>query len=153
MYKSILVPVDGSRTAERGLAEAIALARLCGAGLTLVHVLDQFIYAPGYSSEMLDIVREVGEKVLKEAAAQVQAAGLPVHTVLLETRNARIADLLIDQITASGADLVVMGTHGRRGISRLVMGSDAEQLLRLSPVPVLLLRGAEEIAAATVATT
>jgi len=62
---------------------------------------------------------------------------------MIETFGARVADLIVDETVAAKADLIVIGTHGRRGVGRLLLGSDAEQILRLAPVPVLLVRGSE----------
>jgi len=150
MYMTILVPVDGSATANAGLAEAIRLGRLTGATLRLLHVADLRPYASGYDAsigytgDLIERVRESGLAVLKEAEAQVRAAGLAVQTQLIETFSARASDLIVDQANTCGAELVVIGTHGRRGIQRLMLGSDAEQVLRQSPVPVLLVRGRPE---------
>ena len=149
MYSRILVPVDGSATSARGLAEAIALARLTGAQLRLVHVVDEISFsmaADGFSgmgSEMLSLLREGGAKVLADARALVEAAGLAVDTVLKDSFQGRVCDLVVAEAQAWPADLIVIGTHGRRGAGRLFMGSDAEQVLRLASVPVLLVRKPE----------
>jgi len=150
MYQRILVPVDGSETAAAGLAEAIRLGRLTVATLRLVHVVDLRPYAGGYDTsigytgDVIEVMRESGQAILKAAGTQVQAAGLTLESQLLETFSARACDLIVDEATACGADLIVIGTHGRRGVSRLVLGSDAEQVLRQSPVPVLLVRNKPE---------
>jgi len=147
MYQRILVPVDGSATSEAGLAEAIRLGKLTGATLRLVHVVDLMPYAGGYDvvnvyyTDLTPYLREGAQKILQAAQKQVEAAGLKPETQLLETFSGRVSDLLLDEVKSCGADLVVIGTHGRRGISRLMLGSDAEQVLRQSPVPVLLVRG------------
>jgi nucleotide-binding universal stress UspA family protein len=153
MYQRILVPIDGSATAEAGLDEAIKIGKLSGATLRLIHVLDQMLYTggydfiPSYSSEVIPLMRKEGLKTLQSARAKVEAAGLKVETQLLETFAARVPDLILDDAKACGADLLVIGTHGRRGMSRLVLGSAAEQVVRQSPVPVLLVRGQSEPAA------
>jgi nucleotide-binding universal stress UspA family protein len=79
--------------------------------------------------------------------ARVVAAGVPVDTLLLECFATRTSEIVIAQAQAWKADLIVLGTHGRRGIGRLLVGSDAEQIVRGASVPVLLTR-AEEVAAA-----
>jgi len=94
------------------------------------------------------LMREEGERVLAHARAQVEAAGLAVETKLFETQSIRLAELVRNEARAWQAELVVIGTHGRRGMSRLLLGSDAEQVLRLSDTPVLLVRGQDEPAAA-----
>jgi len=146
MYQRILVPIDGSATAARGLAEAIALGRLTGARLQLVHVIDElsFALAAGegltFSGDLLGLLRESGAAILAGAQASVRAAGLEVETVLKDGVAGRVADLVLDQAKAWGAELLVLGTHGRRGIGRLFMGSDAESIVRQAPMPVLLVR-------------
>ena len=146
MYQKVLVPVDGSATSELGLQEAMKLARLTGASVRLLHVVDVLSLAiagagtAGVAGDMLAAVRESGRTILRRAEASVQAAQLTVDTVLHENTSGRVAEIIADEVTSWGADLVVLGTHGRRGVGRLILGSDAEQVLRLSPVPVLLVR-------------
>jgi len=150
MYQRILVPIDGSPTAERGLAEAIKLGRLTGAQLRLIHVVDELSFALSasqgmtvtMSGDMLDILREAGTEILAQGAASVRAAGLQVDTVLKDSFAGRVSDLVINEAGAWPADLIVLGTHGRRGVGRLFLGSDAETIVRSAPVPVLLLRAA-----------
>lgn len=145
MYQRILVPVDGSATATRGLDEAMRLARLTGASLRLVHVVDELAVAlssaqGAYVGDLYTRLREGGEAVLKEAQARVEAAGLRAETVLHDTFQGRICDLVVQEAQQWPADVIVIGTHGRRGVGRVMMGSDAEQILRAAPVPVLLVR-------------
>lgn len=146
MYQRILVPVDGSACARRGLSEAIALARLTGARIRLVHVIDEPLVAIGsevgatVSADLLKTVREAAQRVLADATETVKLAGIPVDDQLLDSFDGRLCDLVIAAARSWSADLVVIGTHGRRGVGRLLLGSDAEQILRLSPVPVLLVR-------------
>lgn len=153
MYKRILVPVDGSATAARGLQEAIKLAKLTGAKLRLMHVVDQISFALGMESaamvtgDMMQSLREGGVALLKKTAARVEKAGVGVDTVLCDGLAGRVCDHVIEQAAAWKADLIVLGTHGRRGFSRLLMGSDAELIVRLATVPVLLVRPKDEAAA------
>lgn len=146
MYERILVPVDGSPTSTRGLDEAIRLARLTHAHLRLVHVVDELPIAlsadafAANAAELIEVLRQGGETVLREARAKVEAAGVPVDTVLTDTFRGRVCDQVVDQAKAWPAQLIVLGTHGRRGAGRVLMGSDAEQILRHAPVPVLLVR-------------
>jgi len=147
-YKRILVPVDGSRTSKAGLREAIALAKGSGASLLLVHVVDQhYIGLMGLDSaaglsEMMESLKRSGRGILKNAQATADRAGVKASAVLLETLTGPAADLIVRQAKKSGADLIVLGTHGRRGVRRLLMGSDAEQVVRNAPVPVMLVRSA-----------
>jgi len=146
MYGRILVPVDGSACAAQALAQAIALARLTQGRIRLVHVIDEPMVAIGVdaalgaSGDLVSIVREAAQRVVADARATVMAAGIPVDDVMLDTFDGRVCDLVAAAAGQWPADLLVIGTHGRRGVDRFLLGSDAEQILRLSPVPVLLVR-------------
>ncbi|CAN5910303.1 universal stress protein [soil metagenome] len=157
MYQKILVPIDGSATSARGLEEAIRLAKLTGGRIRLIHVTDEL--SAGFamecyagSGDWLTTVRENGTKLLEVATATVEAAGVPVDSVLLDGLAATVQLLVTTQATSWGADLIVLGTHGRRGVGRAFLGSSAEQVLRCSPVPVLLVR-AQDIAEVAVKAT
>lgn len=145
MYKRILVPVDGSPTSIRGLDEAIGLARQSGGTIRLVHVLDRIIFAGGetHTGDVFGMLREVGEQVLQKMKEHAAAAGMEVSTYLSEVQPGRVCDVVAEQAKAFNADLIVVGTHGRHGVSRLFVGSDAEQIVRVAPVPVLLVRAPE----------
>jgi nucleotide-binding universal stress UspA family protein len=94
-------------------------------------------------ASLYDALREGGEQILAEARATVAKAGVAVEVVQLDTLSGRVSDLVIDHARTWRADLIVIGTHGRRGVGRLLLGSDAEQILRSAPVPVLLVRASE----------
>ena len=149
MYQRILVPVDGSATSRKGLEEALKLATLTGGRLRLLHVVDELSAAMGMSSygavstDIFQLLKEGGEQVLAKAKAEVESCNVVVDTVLIEGFAGRLSDHVADQVRLWGAELVVLGSHGRRGIGRLVMGSDAEQIIRTSPIPVLVVRVAE----------
>lgn len=146
MYRRILVPVDGSPTAVHGLAEAIKLGQLTGARLRLIHVIDALSFGlsagegMGYTGDILDVLRKAAVDLLSRAETQVRASGLAVDSVLNENFAGRVCDLIVAEADSWGADIIVLGTHGRRGIGRLFMGSDAENIVRSSSIPVLLLR-------------
>jgi nucleotide-binding universal stress UspA family protein len=146
MSKRILVPIDGSRTSNRGLAEAIKMARSQKARLCLLHVVDERAVALSpeaggvYLDRLLNVMRESGKKILASAADSARQRGVKASTVLVENVTRTVADIVVAQARKFGADLIVIGTHGRRGVSRLVMGSDAENVVRTAPVPVLLVR-------------
>jgi nucleotide-binding universal stress UspA family protein len=145
MYHRIMVPLDGSATAERGLREAIGLAAEHKARLYLLHVVDDFPMLLEISSvasyqEMLNDLRQYGEGVLARARHAAEDAGVPAESLLREVRQQRIAEVIVEEARKASCDLIVMGTHGRRGFSRLTMGSEAELLVRISPLPVLLMR-------------
>jgi len=149
MYKRILVPVDGSPTSELGLAEAIKLAQLTGAQLTLLHVVDEAAVAllpeaAASASNVFDVMRATGGEILGKAKLDAQKAGVSAEPVLLDTASGRVSELVVEQASKHRADLIVMGTHGRRGVGRMLLGSDAEQVLRNAPVPVLLVRARED---------
>jgi nucleotide-binding universal stress UspA family protein len=147
MYEKILVPVDGSPTSSLGLHEAIKLATLIGAKVKLLHVIDETSFMTsleggiGVTAEVLIAIKLAGAQVLKDAAKQLEIAGVKVETELIESYFGRVSDLVLDQAREWGANLIVIGTHGRRGVKRMLLGSDAEQILRLATVPVLLVRG------------
>lgn len=146
MYQRILVPVDGSPTSDAGLAEAISLAQLTGGRIRLLHVVDDLPFAmaaegdAAMSSDVLAVMNEAGEAVLKRALERVRGTPVAVETVLVPHPGGRLADRVLQQASEWPADLVVLGTHGRRGVGRVLMGSDAEQVARTAPVPVLLVR-------------
>lgn len=148
MYKRILVPVDGSPTATQGLREAIKLAGDQGAAILLLHVVDEWRVAAGdIAAVNLDAgskaLREAGAELLQKAAAQVREAGLEVETALVEELGTPVGECIVRRAREWPADLIVCGTHGRRGMSRLLLGSSAEYIVRHATVPVLLVRVAE----------
>jgi nucleotide-binding universal stress UspA family protein len=146
MYSRILVPVDGSNAAAAGLQEAIRLAKNQSAQLCLLHIVDElvldFSYGSGlYAGTVVETLREGGKKILADAQALARSGGVNCETVLIETIGGPAAVSIVEQVKQWRADLIVMGTHGRRGLRRLALGSDAEAVIRTSPVPVLLVRG------------
>jgi nucleotide-binding universal stress UspA family protein len=145
MYAKILVPVDGSATSARGLKEAVALARVVKAKLRLIHVVNELIIAPAYaagmqSGQVIDSMRAHGKTVLQDAEKLVRAAGLDVDSTMIESVGGPAGDIIVEQAAKWGAELIVLGTHGRRGLRRVVLGSDAEHVVRHAAVPVLLVR-------------
>lgn len=149
MYRKILVAVDGSATSLRGLDEAIKVAKATGGHLMLVHVVNELLVGPEYVpavyyEPVIVALRDSGAKTLEQAVAVVRHAQVPCEHKLLETIGGRTADAIVREAKEWSADLIVMGTHGRRGFKRLAMGSDAEMVLRLSLVPVLLVRDQPE---------
>jgi len=146
MFKQILVPVDGSRTSGLGLDKAIRLAKDQGATLCLVHVVDESVITQGFEGgaavidQLLASLRAAGRQIIARAEAKARRQGVRVKTALVENVLRSVADVIVGQAKKWRADLIVIGTHGRRGVSRLVMGSDAEGVVRTAPVPVLLVR-------------
>lgn len=151
MYLRILVPLDGSAPSERGLREAIRLAADQKATLFLLHVLDDYpVLTEGSSSRSYQAtvtrLRRHGSELLAKANDATDQAGIQAKTVLRDVTPATVADAIVEEAGKLGCDLIVMGTHGRRGVSRLTMGSEAELVVRTSPVPVLLVRREAEAA-------
>ena len=149
MYQHILVPVDGSPEASHGLREAINLAQSLNATLKLVHIIDPMVayiamnaLGGGNAARPPAALREAGKTILEQALALATAGGIKVEPELFECTAPTVADLIVEQARRWPADMIVMGTHGRRGLTRLLMGSDAEMVLRNSPVPVLMVRSA-----------
>lgn len=145
MYSRILVPIDGSSCSLKGLTEAVKLAGLLKARLKLVHVVNELISEPAlapseYHDRLIETLREGGKATLAQSQSVAEGEGAQVETELLETMGGRASDCIVAAAKKWGADLIVMGTHGRRGMSRLSMGSDAELVVRSTPVPVLLVR-------------
>lgn len=150
MFRRILVPIDGSPTSRRGLDEAIALARDQTARICLLHVLDERVvtqsfdatmYVPAnYVDDFLKALRNQGKRLLARSEAKVRKARIKMDTVLVETLGGGVAYTILAQAKKWKADVIVLGTHGRRGVSRLVLGSDAEGVVSGARVPVLLVR-------------
>ncbi len=146
MYAHILVPVDGSATSERGLDEAIALATRLGATLHLINVVDAHrligevsVYSP--PEQLLEDWREAGERLVAACVDRARAKGVAADGVVRLDPKQRVHEMILTQARDCHAELIVMGTHGRRGLHRLTMGSDAELVVRDCGIPVLLVRG------------
>ena len=149
MYKKILVPVDGSPTSNAGLAEALRLAKEAGAALRIFHLVDELVAmssvdgAGVYAGDLIEMLKQDGRRIVEKAAAMARRKGVQAESVMQEGLGGSAADAIVKQARKWHADLIVLGTHGRRGVKRLVMGSDAEQVIRMTPVPVLLVRSKE----------
>ena len=145
MYRKILVPIDGSPTAQRGLQEALSLAQATRATLLLLHVIDtmpvplEMVTATTWEN-VAEGLRKHGEAILERARRSAAELGVAAETKLAEVGAERVADTIVAQAREAGCDLVVMGTHGRRGFSHVVLGSDAERVVRRCSMPVLLVR-------------
>ena len=151
MYKRILVPVDGSLTSKVGLEHAAGLAKPLGATIRLINVVDELSVVPAVDAAALVALptliaglKEAGQKVLEESARVAASQGVQAQAVLLESHGAQVSHVIVEDAKKWGADLICMGTHGRRGLNRLLLGSDAERVLRVATVPVLLVRGRDD---------
>jgi nucleotide-binding universal stress UspA family protein len=144
MYQRIMVAVDGSDTAQRGLQEAIKLAKDQKARLAIVHVIDIVVVsgAEDFSETYIDSMRDYARNTLEQARQAAQAAGVEteVQSPEIFTSGFHVADKIAQLAGDWKADLLVVGTHGRRGVNRLLLGSVAERVVRVAPCPLLLIR-------------
>lgn len=146
MYRKILLAVDGSLSSDLALIEASTLAKAMDSDVMVVFVADDsdVMFDVGYFDpvELRQAIVRFGQDALASAARRLSADGVRHATRLIEKPVApgRIAATIVSEADAGNADLIVLGTHGRRGIRRMVMGSVAEGVLRLSRKPVLLIR-------------
>lgn len=145
--RRILVPVDGSATSNKAMAAAADVARNKGARVRLLYFVEPLAVAVSLDStgEYLQVARDAGQRVLDEALAVVRSSGVEADSRLLELPGARLGEAVADASREWDADLIVVGTHGRRGIGRVLLGSGAEQIIRLAPTPVLVIRAEPEL--------
>lgn len=147
MYKRILVAVDGSDTSQLALREAVKLTKELKAQLRIVLVVEEMTIA--WDAEFVDYheIRKAvvhhGKEALKKAKLAAHEAGVEAETKLVELKDPgqRITDMIAQEADSWPADLIVIGTHGRRGFNHLLMGSVAEGVVRIATKPVLLIRG------------
>ncbi|MBK6293052.1 MAG: universal stress protein [Rhodoferax sp.] len=144
MFKHILVPVDGSPTAALAVDKAIGLARAFGSQVTVVFVIDPYPFAGvgtdfSYGqTEYLSAATAEANAAVKSARQAFEAAGVPVATSVVEAHAAWRG--VVDAATSAQADLIVMGSHGRSGLEKLVLGSVAQHVLSHIHLPVLVVR-------------
>ena len=142
MYENILVPVDGSDASLDALDEAVALAAEQDARLNVLYVVETAAASGISGMDVLSAMEEAGEHAITQASERVREAGLDVdeqHVVHGVPHQSILA-----AVEEWGVDLVVMGTHGRTGLGRFLLGSVTEKVVRLSPVPVLTVRPERE---------
>ncbi len=145
MYERILVAVDGSPPSTLALDEAVKLAKEQRAKLRIVHVVDEgLVVSPNVPSfnlgETDPAQAERGRSILQGACERARRGGLEPEAILLDEMTHQPGRRIVEQATEWPADLIVCGTHGRRGVRRLLLGSDSEYVLRHTPVPMLLVR-------------
>lgn len=143
MYPRILVPIDASTTAAGGLNVAITLAKELKSRIRLIHIVDELpamepLGGSGGGELVMAQLHEIGEWILTAAAVTVRAAGIPVDSQLVEQVGVPTATLVLREAETWHADLIVCGTHARTGVRRAALGSTAEEIVRRSSVPVLL---------------
>jgi nucleotide-binding universal stress UspA family protein len=142
-FKKILLPFDGSATSNRALDMALKLANGSPVKVRIIHSIDELAYISGYeySADYFSIAREYGQKILDEALNKAKTAGVDADVKLIDLPAQRLGETVATEAREWGADLIVVGTHGRKGIGRVFLGSGAEQIIRLAPVPILVIRG------------
>lgn len=150
MFKRILVAVDGSDVSRGGLFEAAALAADQRATLFVLYVVEGMPAAwsnyvdqqfrPARVDLLFQGLRASGQRLLDEACDDARIHGIAPEAMMVHARGRSFAEAMLDEAHRIGADLVVLGTHGRDGLERILKGSDAESLLRRSDIPVLIVR-------------
>ena len=146
-YKTLLVAVDGSAQADYALGHAMALAHDLGARLILVSVVDSIslIATAGpyvaQTPDLIAIAHEEGKQILAAAAEFVSSSSVPYEKILADGSP---VDQIIAIATQQRANMSIMGTHGRSGLGRLILGSVAEGVIHKSHVPVLIARVSNE---------
>jgi nucleotide-binding universal stress UspA family protein len=142
MYHEILVPTDGDAPSEAAAGHAIDIADRYGARVHALYAVDVDAVGPVDfgGSVVVSGLESEGEAATDRVAAAAERAGVRVRTALVDGAP---AGTILNYVESEGIDLVVMGTHGRRGLDRLLLGSVAQQVVRRSPVPVLVVRGSQ----------
>lgn len=144
MYKRILVPTDGSELTNKAVTSALALARLCGAEVQVIAVKEPFPYSaisemqPVPPQEFFDAQERIAQANVASVLTAAKAAGISAQASTVEALHPWEA--ILDLAKAKACDLVVMASHGRRGISALLLGSETQKVLTHSTVPVLVVR-------------
>ncbi len=144
MFKHILVPVDGSATASQAVTKAAELAKALGSRVTAVYVIDPYPFTGvgadfAYGqSQYLSAATAEANGALENVKNVMQAAGIHVETALCEGHA--VHEGILSTLEKTGADLIVMGSHGRRGLEKLMLGSVTQRLLGVVHVPVLVVR-------------
>jgi nucleotide-binding universal stress UspA family protein len=147
MYEKILVATDGSSLSKKAVSSAIALAALAGAGLVVIKVVPRYpqsYFEGGLALQAAEVGRieqqwaEEGQAVVDEVKEQAEAQG--VKTRAMTVKSDIVSDAIIAAAKKNKCDLIVMASHGRKGVKRLLLGSETHQVLTHSHIPVLVLR-------------
>jgi nucleotide-binding universal stress UspA family protein len=143
MYDTILVPTDGSAAVVEPVERAVDLAESYDATVHALYVVDSSAYGTldMSTSVVVDSLEEEGETAVGYVADEAEAAGVPVETAVVHGTPHRT---IMDYVDEHDVDLVVMGTHGRRGVDRFLLGSVTEKVVRTAPVPVMTVRVPDE---------
>lgn len=144
MYKRILVPTDGSEITAKAVRQAIDLAKLCGAEVLTLSAKEPFPYGaisemqPTPPQEFFDAQDRIADQRIKSVLAAAQAAGVSCKAITIEALHPWEA--ICEQATSEGCDLIVMASHGRRGVAALLLGSETQKVLTHATIPVLVVR-------------
>ena len=138
MYDRVLLPTDGSDANDRAIGQAVGLAQETSADLYVLFVLEDIPYAPEMTDKPIaEQLREVGEAALEDIESRAEAVGVDVTA---EIREGAPHTAILEYAEEAGVDAVVMGTHGRSGLDRYLLGSVTERVVRTADVPVLTVR-------------
>lgn len=140
-YEKIMIATDGSRQAERAIEAGIELAKLTGARLYAVYIIASAGYSPrdfGWEESLRKILEAEAKKAVTFVEEAGKASGIKVEPVILEGHP---ADKIMEFSEQEGMDLIVMGTLGRTGLDRFLLGSIAEKVTRHSKIPVMVVKG------------
>jgi nucleotide-binding universal stress UspA family protein len=143
-YRNIVIATDGSENTQRAISEGIKLAKLSGATVHALHVVDTYSVSQSWTAgweTMYEILKKEGQKAIYKVKECGEASGVEVREVLLEGHP---SSEIIDFAENNDIDLIVMGTLGKTGLDRFLMGSVAEKVVRNSKVPVLVVRSEEQ---------
>ncbi|WP_395688645.1 universal stress protein [Caenimonas koreensis] len=143
MFKRILVPIDGSETSKKALGVAVQMASEAGGSIRIIHALDDLSFMSGHDrrGDLISVAEENAKTLLTEAAASAKAKGIDADWKFIEKLGVRLGETVAAEATEWSADLIVVGTHGRKGLERVLLGSGAEQVIRAAATPVLIVRG------------
>ena len=144
MYKKILISTDGSDVSQKAAQSAVALARTCGAELFAISAKEPFPYSaisemqPTPPQEFFDAQERIAGERVKGVVQMAGAAGVTCHAHTVEALHPWEA--ILDHAKTQGCDLIVMASHGRRGLSALLLGSETQKVLTHSTIPVLVIK-------------
>lgn len=143
LFKKILVPIDGSETSDKAMRMALDMTRDALGTVRFVHVIDDDRHLTSYefSADLRTYAHDNAKQLLQNAMDAASAMGVNAESKVVDKPRQRLGESVADEAADWGADLVVLGTHGRRGLGRVFLGSGAEQVVRMCPVPVLVVRG------------
>jgi nucleotide-binding universal stress UspA family protein len=141
MFKSILIPIDRSAPAQGAAMLGLALAQKLNSSVTIIHVLQQppSRLLPGDAVALEGVLKEISD-FLESWQKRAEALGIPCQTKLIDEHHEGTGQTIAHTAQSLGTDLIVIGTHGREGLSRLLLGSVAERVSRLATQPVMLVR-------------